>query len=68
MSSSHIDLAVTKDCTCPVFGRVTGDALNFVQLFSQILADDRLDFRRSLVSGVPSPRRTAGRVSSKACL
>ena len=28
----------------------------------------RLDFRRSLVSGVPSPRRTAGRVSSKACL
>ena len=28
----------------------------------------RLDFRRCLVSGLPSPRRTAGRVSSKACL
>ena len=28
----------------------------------------RLDFRRSLVSGLPSPRRTAGRGSSKLCL
>ena len=28
----------------------------------------RLDFRRSLVSGLPSPRRTAGRVSAKPCL
>ena len=31
-------------------------------------ASTRLDFRRSLVSGLPSPRRTAGRLSSKACL
>ena len=28
----------------------------------------RLDFCRSLVSGLPSPRRTAERVSGKACL
>ena len=28
----------------------------------------RLDFRRSLVSGLPAPRRTGGRMSSKACL
>ena len=32
------------------------------------LENCRLDFRRSLVSDPPSPRRTAGRVSSKACL
>ena len=30
--------------------------------------DCRLDFRHSLVSGLPSPRRTAGRVSGKPCL
>ena len=35
-------------------------------LYNEILC--RLDFRRSLVSGLPSPRRTAGRVSSEACL
>ena len=29
---------------------------------------DRLDFRRSLVSGLHSPRRTVGQVSGKACL
>ena len=28
----------------------------------------RLDFRRSLMPGLPSPRRTAVRVSGKACL
>ena len=36
--------------------------------FSNSPGNLRLDFRHSLVSGLPFPRRTAGRVSSKACL
>ena len=42
------------------------DAFKSLALFITVKA--RLDFCRSLVSGLPSSRRTAGRVSSKACL
>ena len=42
--------------------------LPLLQTFVGVADIARLDFRRSLVSGLPSPRRTAGRVSSKACL
>ena len=53
---------------CP--GVISQETLRFQSVGKKIVGFPfgRLDFRRSLVSGLPSSRRTAVRVSGKACL
>ena len=44
------------------------NSIQTLLIFWPVYPIHRLDFRRSLVSGLPSLKRTAGRVSTKACL